>query len=139
MRVGNYELVFGIKEILAVSLAFLVALGSYSFLSMFSNGNPGSSPTFSTLSRYDSSTGSVVLTSATPIAENDSNSSCDVYVTPPDRQIRFFNIVPCDSLSSTSIPIQALRDFGNGLNGTYTVVVYSQNGGNGESFSFEIP
>lgn len=71
-------------------------------------------------------------------AKEFSGASCDVFVSPPNKQIKYFTTVECKDLGKTAVTDDELLGFGNGMKGVYTLIVFSQETSEGKIFSFKI-
>ena len=134
MRIGNYELVFGIKEFLVISLAFFASLGLLAFYASFLSSSSPNYPSLDKLSRFDATTGAAVLTSPKQFTA----TNCDIFISAPDKQIKYVNTIACEDIDKTTVTKQQLLDFGNGQKGTYSVIIFSENTSEGTSFSFTV-
>jgi len=134
MRIGNYELVFGIKEFLVISVAFFASLGVLVLYTSFLSSSGPQYPSLDKLSRFDAVAGAAVLTSTHQFSATD----CDVFISTPNKQITYVNTIACEDIDKTTVTKQQLLDFGNGQKGTYTVVISSEETNEGTSFSFTV-
>jgi hypothetical protein len=134
MKIGKYELVFGIKEFLVISVAFFASLGLLAFYASFLSSSGPNYPSLDKLSRFDTTTGAAVLTSPKQFTA----ANCDVFISTPNKQITYVNTIACEDIDKTTVTKQQLLDFGNGQKGTYTVVISSEETNEGTSFSFTV-
>ena len=134
MKIGNYELVFGIKEFLVISLAFFASLSVLALYASFLTSSGPNYPSLDKLSRFDAIAGAAVLTSS----QQFTASECDVFISTPDRQIKYASTVACEDVDKTTITQDDLLTFSDGQKGTYTVIIYSEETNEGTSFSFTI-
>jgi hypothetical protein len=119
----NFFREIGLKIILTVIAAALVTIGIMSFF--YYNQPQPSAPKFENTSYYDSQTHSIVLANNT--ASLSGLTNCDIYVSGPSKQIKYFETVSCNSLSTTEISKQDLLSLFNNQNGIYTIILYSEN------------
>ena len=138
MIIGNYEFVFGRREKIILSVVLLAVLGVVVFFNFFAaNNGPESSivsgSSLIKISRFDS-TSAAVLASPTPIsAEN-----CDIFISPPDRQIKYFDTIACGDLGNTTVTKNDLLSFGNNQSGVYALIVSGEDSKEGTIFAFAI-
>jgi hypothetical protein len=134
MKIGNYELVFGIKEFLVISLAFFASLGALSLYASFLSSSGPNYPSLDKLSRFDAIAGAAVLTSSQQFFA----TQCDIFISTPSRQITYVNTIACEDIDKTTVTKEDLLTFGNEQKGTYTIIIFSEETNEGASFSFSI-
>jgi len=79
---------------------------------------------------YEESAGSVRLKNI------EGSDSCDVFVSGPSKEIKYYNTFKCSELSSTLVSKSAFSSL-SGL-GTYSLIVFSEQTKSGYDESFEI-
>lgn len=114
--------------VLAV-FSFVVILVSYIF---YAPSQGPQYPSISKQSRYNAVTGAVALSPSLPAG------SCDIFITGPDRQMKYYSTAPCENLDKTTIAKEEFLSFGNYAKGSYTVTIFSEATGTGTTFSFRI-
>jgi hypothetical protein len=124
----------GLKTILIVIVISVVCFGLF-FAFSYINSQP-SSVKMENTPYYDNSTASIVLANNT--ASLSGLNSCDIYVSGPNKKIKFLQTVDCDSLSSTEIKKQDLLDLFNGQKGTYIILINSEQKPTGRILQFAI-
>lgn len=128
--------IFGRRTILFIVLAlaaFSVVGGVFFFVSV---SQTQSALKLENLPFYDTKTQSIVLSNNT--ASLSGLTNCNVYVSGPSRQIKYYETVNCDSLSSTEISKQNLLNLFSNNTGDYTVIVYPENSTQGRILQFSI-
>lgn len=130
---NQYELTsFGIKVIVIVIAAAVISTATFFAL----NSGKSNVVKLENLPFYDSATKAVVLSNNT--ASLSGYQNCDIYVSGPTKNIKYFETVNCDSLSSTEISKQDLLNMFGGQTGTYTVIIYSEPKSQGSILQFSI-
>lgn len=71
-------------------------------------------------------------------AKEFSGTNCDVFVSPPDKLIKYFKTVECKDLDKTAVTDDELLGLGNGVKGVYTLIIFSNETSEGKSLSFKI-
>lgn len=126
----------GFKSILAVVVAAAFLIGVFAFYFLGSLTTKHSAVKLEKLPYYDTATQSVVLTNNT--ASLSGLQNCDIYISGPTKQIKYFETVNCNSLSSTEISRQDLLNLFNDQQGVYSVIIFSQQVNRGTNVSFQI-
>jgi len=114
--------------VLAVSF-FSVILVSYIF---YASSQGPQYPSMIKLGRYNAVTGAVAL------SPSFATGNCNIFITGPGRQMKYYSTVPCENLDSTTIAKEEFLSFGNYAKGSYTVTIFSEATGKGTTFSFRI-
>ena len=131
MSLSDLLLRVGVKGIAAAVLATMILIGLYF---AFYVPKPSTVIPLERTAYYDRLTGSVVLTNNT--VSLSSYPSCDIFISGPTKQIKYFETVSCDSLSSTEIGKQDILNLFNNQTGTYTVLINTDS--KGEILQFSI-
>ncbi|HLC39514.1 MAG TPA: hypothetical protein VJJ76_01380 [archaeon] len=132
MQIGNYEILIGRKEILVLALAFFAAAGVLVFYVSYFGG-----PHYTSLqqaSRFDKLTGAAVLATS----QQFSAAICDIFVSNPERKIKYFDSVLCADLDKTTVTVEQLLAFGEEKKGAYTIIIFASETNEGVAFSFKI-
>lgn len=125
MAVGQFS-GFGLKIIVIIIAAAIFSVGMFFALSFF-NSQPQQAIKLQNLPFYDSTTSAVVLSNNT--ASLSGMPNCDIYISGPSKQIKYFETVSCDTLSSTEISKQDILNFFDNQTGTYTILINSDSQG----------
>ncbi len=132
----NEFTIFALKVVVIVIAAAGFTIGIFFAFNSFNGNNNVNAVKLENLPFYDSTTNAIVLSNNTAALSGLQN--CDIYVSGPNKQIKYFQTVNCDKLSSTEISKQTLLSLFNNQQGIYTITIFAQNISRGTNVSFEI-
>ena len=123
-----------LKAVIVIIAAVVVVLSLFASFYFFTS--PPSAVDLEKTPYYDSSTSSVVLANNT--ASLSGLQDCDIFISGPSKQIKFFETVSCDSLSSVEISKDDMMNLFDSQKGIYTVIINSEINGQGKFLQFAI-
>lgn len=129
----EFLLQYGIKIVLTIAAAAIVTVGIFSLINYFNHPSSVTSVKITASPYYDTQTRSVVLANNT--ASLSGLQNCDIYVSGPNKQMKYFETVSCDSLSSIEISRADLLNLFGNQTGTYTILINSDSKGSILQFS----
>ena len=135
MIIGDYEIIFGKREKILISAVIAAVLGIAFYSFYFTNQAP-QTPAAPQSAAQNTPTGSsfAYLAPRSPI----SAKNCDVYISAPDKLLKYYSTISCDDLNSTKITKEELLNFGNNQKGVYYVTIFSEETNEGTNFSFAV-
>jgi len=116
---------YGLRVLVIVVATVVVSFAVFFSLNYFSQKN--SVVNLENTPFFDNKTQSVVLTNNTVSLSGLQN--CDIYISGPGKQIKYFESVDCNSLSSTEISRDDMTSLFDNQKGTYTVIINSDSQG----------
>jgi len=135
MGILDYELQFGVKEFVVISLGFVAFLSVLIAMNFYIKSigpqliPPGGA------GGLNSVNGAFVLASPAAITPS---SFCDIFVSTPSKHIRFLQTISCGSMNITKFSSDDILSLGNGEKGTYMLIVYSNDTSEGKVFSLNV-
>lgn len=134
MTLREFFAEYGLRVFAVVVAAVVVSFAIFFSLNFFSQKS--SVVKLENTPFFDNKTQSVVLTNNTVSLSGLQN--CDIYVSGPSKQIKYFESVDCNSLSSTEISKDDMTNLFDNQKGTYTVIINSESNSQGRILQFAI-
>jgi len=122
MNVYEFFSQLDLRAVIVIIAAAGIAVAVFFSFSYFNT--PKQIPKISSTQFYDSTTKSVVLVNNTISLSGAIN--CDIYVSGPSKEIKYYKTLNCNDLSSTEISENVLLGLFNNQKGTYTIIVQSK-------------